>query len=206
MTLATTVWPCMSMPGRAAADQIDALDVAGGDARQDRLQGIGLRCRPLAVDQHVAGRAGEAARRADVGEGEARAAGRSCHRRCSAAARRRTRRHSSVCRLRRGSAKADVATDARRKPLRRISDLHRTHVPQRYCSLRRWRTALLDQQCARKCMAPVRNCWIRYSRIWFNFPMRERVNQAMTHERRSTSPICACGSKASCRPSAIAIS
>ncbi len=60
MTLATTGLPCISMPG-AAADDVDPLDIAGDDALQDLEKAIGLAGRPLAVDQDIAGIAGEAA-------------------------------------------------------------------------------------------------------------------------------------------------
>ena len=67
------------MPGRAAADDVDPLDLAGLDAAQGVLEALALGRRALTVDQHVAGRAAVAADIVAAIEGEARNAGDHVH-------------------------------------------------------------------------------------------------------------------------------
>ncbi len=59
----------------AAADQIDPLHIGSRDAQEDGLEVVRLGRRALAVDQHVARRAGEAARRIHVLKDKPRQAG-----------------------------------------------------------------------------------------------------------------------------------
>ena len=65
--------------GGAAADDVDALDLAGLDAAQGVLQAFTLGGRPLAIDQHIAGRAAVAAHVVALVEREARNAGDHVH-------------------------------------------------------------------------------------------------------------------------------
>src|ERR1041385_3210323 len=57
--------------GSAATDEIDAFDLRGGQARENSDKIIGLACRALPINQHIARRIGEAAHIAAVIEHEA---------------------------------------------------------------------------------------------------------------------------------------